>query len=253
MELFSRVIGSGQPLIIIHGLFGMSDNWQSLAKQFSAFFEVHLIDQRNHGRSFHNNDFSYQSLSQDLFNYIASKKLEELIILGHSLGGKTAMEFAVAHPSLVKKLVVVDISPKFYPIHHHTIIKGLRFLVQHELTSRKVADQLLSEFIEQSDVRQFLLKSLYWNKDKKLEFRFNLEGIADNIENVGQALGEKSFYDGPTLFLQGGDSDYIKNEDEALIFHHFPDAQIETIDDAGHWLHAQQPQAFFEIVSRFCV
>ena len=114
MELFSRVIGSGQPLIIIHGLFGMSDNWQSLAKQFSAFFEVHLIDQRNHGRSFHNNDFSYQSLSQDLFNYIVSKKLEELIILGHSLGGKTAMEFAVAHPSLVKKLVVVDISPKFW-------------------------------------------------------------------------------------------------------------------------------------------
>ncbi|MEJ6734977.1 MAG: alpha/beta fold hydrolase, partial [Flavobacteriales bacterium] len=190
MELFSRVIGRGQPLIIIHGLFGMSDNWQSLAKQFSDFFEVHLIDQRNHGRSFHDTDFSYQSLSQDLLNYIESKKLEEVIILGHSLGGKTAMEFAVAYPSVVKKLVVVDISPKFYPIHHHTIIKGLRFLAQHELTSRKVADQLLSEFIEQSDVRQFLLKSLYWNEEKKLEFRFNLEGIANNIENVGQALGE---------------------------------------------------------------
>ena len=253
MELFSRVIGRGQPLIIIHGLFGMSDNWHSLAKQFSDFFEVHLIDQRNHGRSFHDTDFSYQSLSQDLLNYIESKKLEEVIILGHSLGGKTAMEFAVAYPSVVKKLVVVDISPKFYPIHHHTIIKGLRFLAQHELTSRKVADQLLSEFIEQSDVRQFLLKSLYWNEEKKLEFRFNLEGIANNIENVGQALGEYSFYEGPTLFLQGGDSDYIKNEDEALIFHHFSDAQIETIDDAGHWLHAQQPHAFFEIVSRFCI
>lgn len=253
MELFSRVIGKGKPLIIVHGLFGMSDNWQSLAKQFSTFFEVHIIDQRNHGRSFHNNDFNYQSLSQDLFNYIESKNLEKVIILGHSLGGKTAMEFAVAHPFVVKKLVVVDISPKFYPIHHHTIIKGLRFLAQHELTSRKVADQLLSEFIEQSDVRQFLLKSLYWNEDKKLEFRFNLEGIADNIENVGQALDQKSFYDGPTLFLKGGDSDYIKNEDETLIFHHFPDAQIETIDDAGHWLHAQKPQIFFDLVSRFCI
>ena len=109
MELFSRVIGSGQPLIIIHGLFGMSDNWQSLAKQFSAFFEVHLIDQRNHGRSFHNDQFNYQNLSEDLWNYIESKQLDEVIILGHSLGGKTAMEFATANPSMVKKLIVVDI------------------------------------------------------------------------------------------------------------------------------------------------
>ena len=253
MELFSRVIGSGQPLIIIHGLFGMSDNWQSLAKQFSTFFEVHLIDQRNHGRSFHHDQFSYQNLSEDLWNYIESKQLEEVIILGHSLGGKTAMEFATANPLIVKKLIVVDISPKSYPIHHHTIIEGLRFLSKHELTSRKVADQLLSEFIKQSDVRQFLLKSLYWNEDRKLQFRFNLNGIANNIENVGQALGKQSFYDGPTLFLQGGDSDYIKSEDEDLIFHHFSDAQIETIDHAGHWLHAQQPQVFFEIVSRFCI
>lgn len=253
MELFSRVIGSGQPLIIIHGLFGMSDNWQSLAKQFSTFFEVHLIDQRNHGRSFHHDQFSYQNLSKDLWNYIESKQLEEVIILGHSLGGKTAMEFATANPLIVKKLIVVDISPKSYPIHHHTIIEGLRFLSKHELTSRKVADQLLSEFIKQSDVRQFLLKSLYWNEDRKLQFRFNLNGIANNIENVGQALDKQSFYDGPTLFLQGGDSDYIKSEDEDLIFHHFSDAQIETIDHAGHWLHAQQPQVFFEIVSRFCI
>jgi pimeloyl-ACP methyl ester carboxylesterase len=253
MELFSRVIGSGQPLIIIHGLFGMSDNWQSLAKQFSAFFEVHLIDQRNHGRSFHNDQFNYQNLSEDLWNYIESKQLDEVIILGHSLGGKTAMEFATANPSMVKKLIVVDISPKFYPIHHHTILEGLRFLSKHELTSRKVADQLLSEFIHQSDVRQFLLKSLYWNEDRKLEFRFNLNGIANNIENVGQALGKQSFYDGPSLFLQGGDSDYINSEDEDLIFHHFSNAQIETIDDAGHWLHAQKPQVFFDLVSRFCI
>jgi pimeloyl-ACP methyl ester carboxylesterase len=253
MELFSRVIGSGQPLIIIHGLFGMSDNWQSLAKQFSAFFEVHLIDQRNHGRSFHNDQFNYQNLSEDLWNYIESKQLDEVIILGHSLGGKTAMEFATANPSMVKKLIVVDISPKFYPIHHQTILEGLRFLSKHELTSRKVADQLLSEFIHQSDVRQFLLKSLYWNEDRKLEFRFNLNGIANNIENVGQALGKQSFYDGPSLFLQGGDSDYINSEDEDLIFHHFSNAQIETIDDAGHWLHAQKPQVFFDLVSRFCI
>ena len=253
MELFSRVIGSGQPLIIIHGLFGMSDNWQSLAKQFSAFFEVHLIDQRNHGRSFHNDQFNYQNLSEDLWNYIESKQLDEVMILGHSLGGKTAMEFATANPSMVKKLIVVDISPKFYPIHHHTILEGLRFLSKHELTSRKVADQLLSEFIHQSDVRQFLLKSLYWNEDRKLEFRFNLNGIANNIENVGQALGKQSFYDGPSLFLQGGDSDYINSEDEDLIFHHFSNAQIETIDDAGHWLHAQKPQVFFDLVSRFCI
>jgi pimeloyl-ACP methyl ester carboxylesterase len=253
MELFSRVVGSGQPLIIIHGLFGMSDNWQSLAKQFASFFEVHLIDQRNHGRSFHHNEFNYDCLSQDLLNYIELKKLRNVILLGHSLGGKTAMKFATLYPGFMSKLIVIDISPRYYSIHHHTIIKGLKYLASQTLKSRRIADEQLAKFIEEPGVRQFLLKSLYWNEKKELEFRFNLNSISDNIENVGQALNKKSFYDGPTLFLQGEESNYINNDDETLIFHHFTDAQIETIKDAGHWVHAQQPQAFFESIMRFLI
>ena len=253
MDLFSRVIGSGKPLIIIHGLFGMSDNWQSLAKQFVDFFEVHLIDQRNHGRSFHHKEFNYDCLSKDLFNYIESKNLDDVIILGHSLGGKTAMKFATLFPNIVHKLIVVDISPKYYPIHHHTIIKGLKYLTSQTLKSRKEADELLANYIDELDVRQFLLKSLSRNKDKELTFRFNLNSISENIENVGQALEENSIYEGPTLFLQGGNSDYIKSEDEDLIFNHFKQAQIQTIHNAGHWLHAQRPQDFFESVMRFVI
>ena len=161
MKLYSRIIGQGQPLLIIHGLFGMSDNWQSLAKLFADYFEVHLIDQRNHGRSPHADDFSYEVLSNDLLLYIKDNKLENSIIIGHSLGGKTAMQFAVSHPELLAKLVVVDISPRFYPIHHDKIIAGLKALDFSELKSRSQADAVLSEHIDEVDVRQFLLKSMY--------------------------------------------------------------------------------------------
>ena len=251
MKLFSRVSGSGEPLIILHGLFGMSDNWQTLAKQFADFFEVHLLDHRNHGRSFHDEHFSYKHLSDDLYNYIQYNKLSNVSLIGHSLGGKTVMYFSTEYPQIVRKLVVVDISPKFYPIHHQTIIDGLFAVDNTDLKSRSEADKILSQYINETDVRQFLLKSLYWNEKKKLKFRFNLNAISKNIANVGQQLNQYNRFTKPTLFLKGDKSDYIKDEDEEKIFFHFPDTYIQTISEAGHWLHAEKPNQFYEIVTRF--
>lgn len=253
MKLYSRVLGEGQPLLIIHGLFGMSDNWQSLAKRYADYFEVHLIDQRNHGRSPHADEFSYLHLSNDLHQYIVDNQLNDVIIIGHSLGGKTAMQFAVSYPEFLSKLIIVDISPRFYPIHHDKIIEGLKMLDFSILKSRSQADAVLSEYIEDGDVRQFLLKSMYWKEKGQLDFRFNLKSISQNIANVGEALDNEANCSIPSLFIKGGNSNYINDDDEDLIFKHFKDAEIQTVDEVGHWLHAEKPQEFFEMTVRFCL
>ena len=253
MKLYSKVLGEGQPLLIIHGLFGMSDNWQSLAKQYADYFEVHLIDQRNHGHSPHADEFSYLHLSNDLHQYIIYNQLNDVIIIGHSLGGKTAMQFAVTYPEFLSKLIIVDISPRFYPIHHDKIIEGLKMLDFSILKSRSQADAVLSEYIEEGDVRQFLLKSMYWKEKGQLDFRFNLKSISQNIANVGEALDNEAHCSIPTLFIKGGNSNYINYDDEDLIFKHFTDAEIQSVDEVGHWLHAEKPQEFFEITVRFCL
>lgn len=253
VKLYSRVFGEGQPLLIIHGLFGMSDNWQSLAKLYADYFEVHLIDQRNHGRSPHADEFSYLHLSNDLHQYIIENELNDVIIIGHSLGGKTAMQFAVSYPELLSKLIIVDISPSFYPIHHDKIIEGLKMLDFSILKSRSQADAVLSEYIEEGDVRQFLLKSMYWKEKGQLDFRFNLDSISQNIANVGEALDNEAICSIPSLFIKGGNSNYINEDDEDLIFKHFTDAEIQTVDEVGHWLHAEKPQEFFEMTVRFCL
>ena len=252
MKLYSRVLGEGQPLLIIHGLFGMSDNWQSLAKLYSDYFEVHLIDQRNHGRSPHADEFSYLHLSNDLHQYILDNQLNDVIIIGHSLGGKTAMQFSVSYPEFLSKLIIVDISPRFYPIHHDKIIEGLKMLDFSILKSRSQADTVLSEYIEEGDVRQFLLKSMYFKEKGQLDFRFNLKSISHNIANVGEALDNEANCSIPTLFIKGGNSNYINDDDEDLIFKHYSDAEIQTVDEVGHWLHAEKPREFFEMTLRFC-
>ena len=253
MKLYSRVLGEGQPLLIIHGLFGMSDNWGSLAKLYADFFEVQLIDQRNHGHSPHANEFSYLHLSNDLHQYILDNKLNDVIIMGHSLGGKTAMQFAVSYPEFLSKLIIVDISPRFYPVHHDKIIEGLKILDFSILKSRSQVDGVLSKYIKDSDVRQFLLKSIYWKERNQLDFRFNLNAISQNISNVGEALNNDANCSVPTLFIRGENSNYINDDDEDLIFKHFTNVEIQTMDQAGHWLHAEKPQKFFEMSIRFCL
>ncbi|WP_273272685.1 alpha/beta fold hydrolase [Maribacter polysiphoniae] len=244
--LHSNILGSGKPLLILHGFLGMSDNWKTLGSKYSEHgMQVHLIDQRNHGRSFHAEEFNYDILAEDLRNYIEQHELRDVIILGHSMGGKTAMQFAVRYPDLIQKLIVADIAPKYYPPHHEYIINGLNHLDFGVIKSRGEADSELSKYIQEKGIRQFLLKNLYWAEKGKLAFRFNLEVLSHKMEEIGEGLSTIDQYNGPTLFLRGDKSEYIIPSDSEIIRRHFPNAVIESIDHAGHWLHAENPTQFF--------
>ena len=254
MILHSNIIGEGKPLIILHGFLGMGDNWKTLARQFAQEgYEVHLVDQRNHGRSFHSDDFSYDLMADDLKNYCEEKALSSIDLIGHSMGGKTAMLFAVKYPSLLSKLIVADIAPKFYPQHHQTILEGLSALSQNNdaLLGRKESDAFLSQYIKEIGVRQFLLKNLYWVEKGILGLRMNLPVLINHIERIGEALPPNSYFDKPTLFLRGGNSNYIQDEDQETIFSAFAKAELKTIPNVGHWLHAENPAQFYKEVMAF--
>ncbi len=250
--LHSTILGEGAPLLILHGFLGMSDNWKTLGNRFAEHgFQVHLIDQRNHGRSFHDVIFNYDTLAADVNNYISYHQLEKTHLLGHSMGGKTVMQFAVQNGSQVNKLLVADIAPRYYPPHHQRIIDALLALDLDSIQSRSEADRQLSKQIEDVGVRQFLLKNLYWQERGKLGLRCNLDILQHRLDEIGAPLAANSTFDGPTLFLRGGRSDYIRPEDQTLIEKHFPNAKINTVENAGHWLHAENPSQFFEKAMAF--
>lgn len=251
-KLYSKILGEGKPFVILHGFLGMSDNWKTLGTKFSENnYTVHLIDQRNHGRSFHSDVFNYDVLVEDLKKYCDTHHLKDIVLLGHSMGGKTAMLFAATYPELVSKLLVADISPRFYPTHHDAILEGLCNLDFKSMESRGDADDQLAKYISDFGIRQFLLKNLYWTKEKELALRLNLEVLKENIEEVGEALPIHTQYNGDTLFLRGDKSEYIGLQDEVIIKNHFPNSKIVTIPKAGHWLHAENPKAFFAEVIKF--
>ncbi len=252
MLLHSNIIGEGHPFVILHGFLGMGDNWKTHGKNFAELgYEVHLVDQRNHGHSFHDNAFSYEVLAEDLKNYCEAKNLEDIILLGHSMGGKTAMLFATEYPELVSKLLVADISPRFYPVHHDTILNGLSALDFDVIKSRGEADKVLSDYVSDFGTRQFLLKNLYWVEKGKLGLRINLEVLQNEVAEVGEALPSYARFEKNTLFLRGDRSEYIGHEDERIIKNHFSNVNIITIPNAGHWLHAENPKDFFEAVIEF--
>ena len=252
MILHSNILGKGQPFIFLHGFLGMSDNWKTLGAKFSELgYEVHLLDQRNHGRSFHSDDFNYEFMVEDLKAYIDEHQLSEIILLGHSMGGKTAMLFAVEYPEFVKKLIVADIAPRYYPTHHEAILNGLSNLDFETIKSRGEADDILKKYVPDFGTRQFLLKNLYWESKEKLGLRLNLEALKENVNEVGEPLPAHSKFEKDTLFLRGDKSEYISLQDEGVIKTHFPNANIETISNAGHWLHAENPQEFFDSVYQF--
>lgn len=257
MKLFYRKLGQGQPLIILHGLFGSSDNWLSIAKQLAEHFEVFLVDQRNHGLSPHSDSWDYQAMSTDLHELMLDHQIINPVLIGHSMGGKTVMQFAVEHPERIHKLIVVDIAPKYYPVHHREIIDALLSLNLNRIQSRKEAEEALSKTIPDFGTRQFLLKNLYWleqenEQEKKLAWRFNLDVINKNLESVGEivALNQQHCLV-PTLFMRGATSTYILDNDTPFIKELFPNAELITIPSAGHWIHADQPAAFVESVIRF--
>lgn len=252
MLLHSNIIGEGKPFVILHGFLGTSDNWKTLGKEFSdQGYQVHLVDQRNRGQSFWDDIFNYQVLAEDLKYYCEHYQLEDIVLLGHSMGGKTAMLFATLFPEFVSKLIVADISPRFYPEHHQTILEGLQAIDFNEVKSRGEADKVLSSYITDFGTRQFLLKNLYWKHKGELAFRMNLEVLVKNISEIGKPLPNNAIFAKDTLFLSGDKSDYIQEQDEPLIINHFPKAKVLGIKNAGHWLHAENPKDFFEAVMRF--
>ena len=252
MILHSNIIGEGKPFIILHGFLGMGDNWKTLARQFSeSNFEIHLVDQRNHGRSFHSDDFDYELMAEDLKHYCDANNLSDIVLLGHSMGGKTAMLFATKYSELVSKLMVADISPRYYPVHHDGILEGLRSLNFSEIKSRGEADEFLSKYVQETGTRMFLLKNLYWVEKGQLGLRMNLEVLKENVSEVGEALPIHETFEKDTLFLRGDRSEYIGEADEAIIHRHFPNSKIVTIANAGHWLHAENPKDFYEAVINF--
>jgi len=252
MLLHSQILGEGKPFIILHGFLGMGDNWKTLGNQFSEDgYEVHLIDQRNHGRSFHNEAMSYKLMAEDVKAYCDAKGLNDIVLLGHSMGGKTAMQFAIQYPGIVSKLLVADIAPKEYPQHHQDILKALATLDFTEIKSRGAAEKVLSEYIKDLGTRQFLLKNLYWKEKEQLALRMNLPVLAEKIDEIGKALPIDAIFKGETLFLRGSKSGYIEDMDAILIKKQFPNSEIKTVSKAGHWLHAENPSEFYEIVKNF--
>lgn len=250
MKLFFRQSGDGPPLLVLHGLFGSSDNWYTLAKTFSAHFTVFLIDQRNHGQSPHSDGFNYSVLTEDLQEFIEEHKLQKPAVIGHSMGGKTAMNFAVRYPDNLGKLIVVDIVPKAYPVHQDQILEGLLAVSAAPLTSRNEADQLLSAYVPEAGVRQFLLKNLSRKGTGGFEWKINIDAIHKNIEAMGVGMVQEGTYKRSVLFVKGKRSNYYKEGDEMLIKKIFPQATFATLD-TGHWVQAENPEAFGKLVLNY--
>lgn len=266
MELNYRKLGEGTPLIIIHGLYGASDNWASVGKVLAEKFQVWMIDQRNHGRSPHAPEHSYELMRDDLLEFMDHHQIQKAIILGHSMGGKTAMFFAAKYPERVKHLVVVDIAPKSYlldksaeqgTIDHKNIVAAMGAIDFEYMQTRKQIDELLSHNLKDIRVRQFLMKNLRRNTEGEFEWCINIEALDNNLEKILEGLNPEDFKQGnavtgfPVLFLRGGNSNYIQAEDINLITLIFPNAELVTVPNAGHWVHAEQPELLIKNVLYF--
>ncbi len=250
MELNYKKVGEGEPLIILHGLFGSLDNWMTLAKTIGEHYEVFIVDARNHGNSPHSDEFNYDLMADDLYEFIIQNQIINPIVLGHSMGGKTAMQFAMNYPTKLSKLIIADIAPKAYPVHHTSILEGMFSLDFNIIKTRKAADEKLSESIADFSTRQFLLKNLYWVDKETLAWKFNLPVIDKNIEIIGEGLNNVNEFDKPTLFIRGNKSNYILESDSDFIKNIFPNAEIKSIN-SGHWVHAENPVEFLKILNSF--
>jgi len=251
MQLFYREAGEGRPIVILHGLFGSSDNWMSVTKELALHYKAYVLDARNHGQSPHAVIHNYTEMAADLKEFIDFHKIENPILIGHSMGGKTIMRFAAEYPSVAEKLIVVDISPRFYGRHHEAILTGLAAIDLVTLKTRGEADAILSIYVGDVGVRMFLLKSLYRNSEGKFDWRINLSVLSDQIDNIGEALPETAKINIPTLFIRGSESGYIEVKHTALIQQHFSNVRIETVDGASHFVHAEKPQEVIDLIEKF--
>lgn len=250
MSLYFRKLGFGKPLIILHGLFGSSDNWLSVSKLLAENFEIFLVDLRNHGQSPHFASHTYEEMAKDVIDFLDDQNIENPIILGHSMGGKVAMKMAELYANKIKKLIIIDISPKFYPPHHQREIMALKNIDLLLLKSRQEADEIMSKSIPELGIRQFLLKNLYRKEDGTFHWRMNLEVLIKQIENIGASSNRFSSVI-PTLFIKGENSNYINDDDVLEIKKIFSVSKIITISNAGHWVQAEQPILFKDNVLNF--
>ena len=253
MKLAFREYGSGQPLIILHGLFGQSDNWNTLAKRFGENnFHVFTLDLRNHGLSPHSDEWDYVLMAEDLKEFIAEHHLQNPVVIGHSMGGKVGMFFELQNPGIVKKLIVADIAPRAYESHHHVVLTALNAVDFSVIKTRKEAEAIMNEHIPDFGTKQFLLKNIYWkdNETGLMDWRFNLKVIDKEYQNIGVEV-PNSTSNTETLFIKGEKSNYICDSDVTDIKNRFPNYKLTTIADAGHWIHAEKPHEFFEEVMKF--
>lgn len=252
LTLNHKSFGQGDPVIILHGLFGTLDNWQTVGKQLAEDYLVYLLDQRNHGRSPHVEGLTYPLMAEDLQAFLESNWMYESHIIGHSMGGKVAMQFALEYPDMVDKLVVVDIAPKSYVGGHEIIFKALLGLDLMKLEGRKEADDKLAEMgIEEFGVRQFLLKNLMRRKEGGYRWKMNLTEIYKHYADILKNIDGDGVYEGETLFIRGEKSGYIQDADWAMVKARFPNARLETIANSGHWVHAEAPRELLRLVKDF--
>ena len=251
MKLFYRRYGEGRPVIILHGLFGLSDNWVSVGKRIAKQFAVYIPDMRNHGQSAHGPTMNYAAMTGDILEFVTELNLENVILIGHSMGGKVAMDFALDYPGLTNQLVVIDISPRRYPARsiHSDIINAMLSINLQQITSRSQVEVLLQNEIPDKRIRQFILKNLYYRTPLTLAWHPNLEVIHDNIDLIFDGIPTGRRFTKPSLFVRGGLSDYITAGDESLILEMFPLAQIKTIPSATHWVHADAPKELCHLLS----
>lgn len=254
MNLQFKKYGSGRPLIILHGIFGISDNWVSFGKRIAELgFEVYILDQRNHGRSPHHYAFTYYALVDDLVEFIEQQNIEMPIILGHSMGGKVAMRYTLENPDDVSALIVVDTSMRTYisHTHHRNLIDAMKSVDFSKVTSRQEVVDHMNGFIESKRIVQFLVKNLFWKEKDILAWRINLEAIDLNMDSMYDGVFYSTVFDNPTLFIRGGKSDYIIEEDIPAMKKNFNNMDLATIAEGTHWVHADAPEEFYEHVSQF--
>jgi esterase len=258
MQLHYLTFGSqtsayAYPLVLLHGLFGSGDNWGTIAKHFLQHYQVISVDLRNHGRSPHSDSQSYTDMADDLLALCNTLGVDRINLLGHSMGGKVAMQFATDHPDKIEKLMVVDMAPRAYPDEHTHFMDAMLAVDLTSVQSRSEVDKALSKDIPEAMVRQFLLMNLVKSdssSDAQLIWRINLPALKTNYPQLLQAVCEETRYEKPCLFIRGEHSDYVQDQDIALIQTHFLKAQFADLP-TGHWVHAEQPQAFTTIVEKF--
>ncbi len=251
MKLYYHVTGHGHPFVILHGLFGSGDNFYTLSKYFGEKYKVYAVDQRNHGRSPHSDVLNYKAMADDIANLLTHEGIASAHLLGHSMGGKTAMQFALMYPDMVDRLIVVDIGPKEYAAQHDHIFEALFALKLEKYVTRGELDAALSENIPDYAVRQLLLKNVSRDDDGKFKWKMDVKSIHRNYPNVNAAISSDRPFPKSALFLRGGKSHYVQEADLPGIRGLFPRAEFATVDGVGHWVHAEAPQKFAEAVMEF--